>query len=187
MNLIECPVCRNPNSPSATACPKCGHPLNSPAPAATPYASPPPAPPVPQRSNSGAFVGCTVVIVVVTFCIALLIGGGVLFYRLVNRQPLLPELQRSEASLIIGEWQFPNLPNRLEFMSDGTMREKSTLKSVDSTYELLGNGRMRTVSPGLFYGKNEQEWIIEFSSDGNSLTMTPNYLAGIPITLSRVR
>ncbi len=143
----------------------------------------------------------------VTSCTALLIGGGLFFYRLLTEEPALPGPQivgsppvgprppvrslpgtaSSEASRIIGEWQFPNLPNRLEFMTDGTMREKSSLKSVDSSYELLGNGRMRTVSPGLFYGKTEQEWIIEFSSDGNSLTMTPNYLLGIPITLTRNR
>jgi hypothetical protein len=103
-----------------------------------------------------------------------------------GQQVLTETAKPTERSLIVGKWQFPNLPNTLEFFADGTLRETGSLKSVDSQYEMLGNGRMRSTSPGLLYGTTENEWIIEFSSDGDSLTMTPNVLLGIPITLTRI-
>jgi len=185
--LIDCPACGNKTSTQAAACPKCGQPIAGSL--SAPSAPPAPsvmvmAPPSQGFSWFGRLVVAAILAAIVYFVATKTDMGTELLSK--SSQAIAQLNKPSERSLIIGKWQFPNLPNTIEFFADKTMRETAPLKSVDSQYELLGNGRMRTTSPGILYGTNEHEWIIQFSSDGNALTMTPNVLIGIPITLTRV-
>ncbi len=191
MSLIDCPACGNKTSSQAFTCPQCGHPIAANAPQVPPAMPTAPAAYVQSQSPASGWrsVGCVLVILAVSVTI----GGCLLLQTEVGKdvfttsRKLLRQVSPpSENSLIIGKWQFPNLPNTLEFFSDGLMRETGTAKSTDSQYKLLGNGRMHTTSPGLFYGETEQDWNIKFSTDGDSLTLTPNAILGIPITLKRI-
>jgi hypothetical protein len=184
--LIDCPACGNKTSSQASACPKCGQPIAASPPIVAPpntvYVTTPP----PQGAS---WLGSLVVLSILAGTVYFVATNTEIGTDLLSKsQQLLTQISKpSESSLIIGKWQFPNLPNTLEFFADGTLRETGSLKSVDSKYEILGNGRMRSTSPGLLYGTTENEWNIKFSSDGDSLTMTPNVLLGVPITLTRIK
>jgi len=174
MSLIACPACAKQVSKHAPTCPQCGHPI----------AAQPPAAPAqqivvqPAKSGGSELGGCLLLL--------LLLGGGAyfLFQTDMGKQLFSQGQQITDSQRILGKWKQQDGSLKLEFFSDGTLREERLLNNGKGTYKLLPNRRMELKIEGVLWGHNEAT--VRYEISGDELVLTPDAGTGIALRYRRM-